>query len=376
MHTLGIIIFMGVIGALIGGFTNFIAIKMLFRPFNPIYLFGRQLPFTPGLIPKRRQELSVKIGEMVTSHLLTPEVFKEKILTKQTEVFVKSFLKKQLQHIQNNHYDIQHFASKMDIDLSQQIESTLNLKMNAFLDNEIERLKHQPIQAILPQSTYEKCLQKKDSLAPLALEKLRTYVNSEKGYQDIMDMTERFFNEKGRMVSMIQMFMTKEMIAERIVHEFTKLSYEPKIENIIQTQIDQEFETMIQKTPMDFISESQLNAYQETMIDAIIKKLNISYYTTTPIYELFPKQMAQLEGPVGDQLIHYVLNRSAENIGVILEKIKIAEIIKEQIDQFELSFLEQLVIEISNKELKLITLLGFLLGGIIGIFQGIIAIFV
>lgn len=56
--------------------------------------------------------------------------------------------------------------------------------------------------------------------------------------------------------------------------------------------------------------------------------------------------------------------------------MKLAELIKDQIDRFELSYLEKLVIEISNKELKLITLLGFVLGGIIGLLQGIIAIFV
>ncbi|MDN6611671.1 MAG: hypothetical protein L0L09_08965, partial [Staphylococcus equorum] len=36
----------------------------------------------------------------------------------------------------------------------------------------------------------------------------------------------------------------------------------------------------------------------------------------------------------------------------------------------------RLIIDVANKELKLIMLLGFLLGGIIGLLQGVIAIFV
>ena len=47
-----------VIGAVIGAATNHLAIKMLFRPYKPYYLFGKQLPFTPGLIPKKKRRSS------------------------------------------------------------------------------------------------------------------------------------------------------------------------------------------------------------------------------------------------------------------------------------------------------------------------------
>ena len=47
--------------------------KMLFRPHRPIYFGKFQVPFTPGLIPKRRDELAVQLGKMVVEHLLTPE---------------------------------------------------------------------------------------------------------------------------------------------------------------------------------------------------------------------------------------------------------------------------------------------------------------
>lgn len=61
------------IGALIGYCTNFIAVKMLFRPRKPVMLGGRRLPFTPGLIPKRKDELAGAIGNAVSDVLLTKE---------------------------------------------------------------------------------------------------------------------------------------------------------------------------------------------------------------------------------------------------------------------------------------------------------------
>ena len=59
------------IGAFIGYLTNKIAIRMLFRPLRPWHLFGVRVPMTPGIIPSRRHQLAVNIGEMVGRHLLS-----------------------------------------------------------------------------------------------------------------------------------------------------------------------------------------------------------------------------------------------------------------------------------------------------------------
>ena len=40
------------IGMIIGYFTNWLAVKMLFRPRRAKYIAGRRLPFTPGVIPR------------------------------------------------------------------------------------------------------------------------------------------------------------------------------------------------------------------------------------------------------------------------------------------------------------------------------------
>lgn len=61
------------LGAMIGYVTNYIAIRMLFRPLHPWRLFGVRLPLTPGIIPAKRGELAQRMGEMVGSHLLTAE---------------------------------------------------------------------------------------------------------------------------------------------------------------------------------------------------------------------------------------------------------------------------------------------------------------
>jgi uncharacterized membrane protein YheB (UPF0754 family) len=66
-------------GAIIGYFTNYLAIRMLFRPLTKKYFLKMPLPLTPGIIPARRRELARRIGDMVGDHILTREVILEKL---------------------------------------------------------------------------------------------------------------------------------------------------------------------------------------------------------------------------------------------------------------------------------------------------------
>ena len=73
LATLWIYVAPPVAGAIIGYFTNDIAIKMLFRPYKPIYVGKRQLPFTPGLIPRNQERLASRIADTIMGSLLTPD---------------------------------------------------------------------------------------------------------------------------------------------------------------------------------------------------------------------------------------------------------------------------------------------------------------
>lgn len=64
------------IGALIGYCTNFIAVKMLFRPLNPVKIGKFTVPFTPGIIPKRKPALARAIGQTVGKSLVGEEEIK------------------------------------------------------------------------------------------------------------------------------------------------------------------------------------------------------------------------------------------------------------------------------------------------------------
>lgn len=72
-----------VMGAIIGIFTNYIAIKMLFRPYTERYIGKFRIPFTPGIIPRRQEALAGALGQMVSERLVRDEDLKEKLLSEE-----------------------------------------------------------------------------------------------------------------------------------------------------------------------------------------------------------------------------------------------------------------------------------------------------
>ena len=61
------------VGAIIGYITNWLAIKMLFKPHKEIRIGKFKVHFTPGLIPKEKSRIAKSVGESIGAHLLTKE---------------------------------------------------------------------------------------------------------------------------------------------------------------------------------------------------------------------------------------------------------------------------------------------------------------
>ena len=74
-----------VIGGVIGYFTNFIAIKMLFHPYKQIKIGKFKLPFTPGIIPKNQGRMAESVGNAVSSQLFTSEDIVGSIINEETK---------------------------------------------------------------------------------------------------------------------------------------------------------------------------------------------------------------------------------------------------------------------------------------------------
>lgn len=80
------------IGGIIGWITNVLAIKMLFRPVYPVRipLVGIDLQ---GLLPKRRTEIAVSIGEVVEKELIDIDDILKKISNDENKTVILNKIK-------------------------------------------------------------------------------------------------------------------------------------------------------------------------------------------------------------------------------------------------------------------------------------------
>ncbi len=376
MHALFIILFMMVVGAIIGGITNVIAIKMLFHPFNPYYIFKMRIPFTPGLIPKRRDEIANKIGQVIEEHLLTEELIRQKLNDGQAKDAINEMIMNQLTQLKSDDMTIYNIANKFDFNIDDVIDHQMPAKVEKILNQYYESNQQKAIKDIVPQELINLVDERLDEVGDLICDRARVYLSSPKGTRDINEMLDTFFNEKGKIIGLLQMFMTRESIADRIQQELIRLTRHSKAKSIIEQVIKNEVETFKNKRLGELVANHQFKQMATTTSTLIITHFNLHDKARQPINDLAPQFIKYIENELSGKLTMIIIDQLSSNLSTIMRKINLRQLIEDQINTFDLDYIEKIIIDIANKELKLIMSLGFILGGIIGIFQGIVAIFV
>ncbi|MDO5040579.1 MAG: DUF445 family protein [Peptoniphilus sp.] len=90
------VLFIAMISAFIGYITNILAVKSIFRPFEPIKL--GPLSFQ-GLIPKRKGDLAKKFSLLVRDDLLDREDLIDQLISKEDEKEFVKFLSERIDNI-------------------------------------------------------------------------------------------------------------------------------------------------------------------------------------------------------------------------------------------------------------------------------------
>ena len=116
MTTILTIIGMMIIGSIIGGFTNFVAIKMLFHPYHEKKILVINYHLLQDLFQKEEMNYR-KSRLMVTNHLLTPEVFKEKLVNPNTKSVLEDTIKVQFKTLKRKKLIPQDFINRIDYPL-------------------------------------------------------------------------------------------------------------------------------------------------------------------------------------------------------------------------------------------------------------------
>jgi len=278
--------------------TNWLAIKMLFRPHKAKYILGLKLPFTPGLIPKERAKLAKKLAEAISTRLLTPEVLAAELTKLSTWQFPNITIREAL--------------AAMGIE-----NPTLILG--------------------------EKLKEMTDTMFPKILAMLTSVQLPAELDDKLAEITYKIIDEN--VGTFASIFISKE-----------------KIYTSIKTNT---FEYLASPENHDFIREKLYDGIELILSHEIAHKV-IEEKLALNIQDVFLSfQRAQKEK-------HAVFHVFEKIILHIAKSIPIAAMIENKLNSFEVAEAEDLILTVAGRELKLIILLGGVLGFLIG---GLMVIF-
>ncbi|MCA1002691.1 DUF445 domain-containing protein [Bacillus thuringiensis] len=364
------------LGAIIGGYTNHLAIKMLFRPHRPIYIGKFQVPFTPGLIPKRRDELAVQLGNMVVEHLLTPEGIGKKLINEEFQKGLIHWVQVEVDKVITNEQSLRHMLEKWNVahveeEATRKIEHVITEKIHAFL---AEYYTYTWEQA-LPHSVNEKVENAIPNVSAFILERGISFFESEEGKGRLSKMIDDFFASRGTLLNLVGMFLGNVSVVDRVQPEVIKFLGQDGTKQLLTDVLQKEWEKLKGRD----VKELEAFVEKEMIVSSVLSAVKVE----ETVSKFLNQSVQQACEPVRETIIEKVvpsavtkgLKWGTENVESILNNLHLAEIVQQEVSTFSTERLEDLVLSITKNELKMITYLGALLGGMIGLVQGLLLLF-
>lgn len=391
-----------IIGAVIGYLTNYIAIKMIFRPYNEKRIFGVRIPFTPGLIPKERFRIAKSVGKTVGEHLITEDDIVDSLCNKEIEESLEKWVNDELEIVIKERKTINDYVDKLNLDLdlrgllSTQIEKIIIEYLNSEeTDKGLKNLIYEEvnkslsgnktIDSLIPDniklSIKSMIFNKRDIIA----EELKKVLGSESTEVKIKKAIDEAIST--RLSPMVSMFINSNVIYDYLLPEVNNfLDNDENKKEIAQmingSLMDRVFETTMDELSVDtidtlsnFISDKILTVMKDEnmanklkpVVDSIIENI-----ISRPIADIIGDDVQKLK-KVSSHLIRNIYNNLVRcKAKAFISKFNISEMVENKINEFDIEFTEKLVLDLANKELSAITWLGGLLGGLIGILSPII----
>lgn len=471
------------VGATIGYITNWLAIKMLFRPYERKEVLGVHIPFTPGLIPKERERIANSVGKTIGEYLLSPKIIIEALSNNRVDEHIRLWVELNINKLKEEDRTIKDLILNLDYENFDELLSLWKEKFTNFICTKLREDKFQKKMMNLIEEyilgrtdkelytiigeRLEQFLHSLSTSDELRLglknaidNKLNQLSNDERIlYEVIPDEVihkfKDFINEHSEDIGnklydilkdpvietrikksitsiasqnlskVITMFMSPEMIADKVFKIITEYFNKPEMNNniilVISSIIDKILESKVsslttnisskineeeiskisnlilgyisneesQRKILDIIDEKirlQESSIKKGILNFLSEEFNTIVNSEAVYNNIYSAVHDSLETiitmPISSivknadedtitnifNLSKVIFNDFVENrLPHIVELFNISKVVEDQINSFDVAFAEELIIEIAHKELKAITWLGALLGGIMGI---------
>lgn len=311
------------VGALIGYCTNYIAIKMLFRPQKPIYVFGKQLPFTPGVIPKNQSRIAAAVGKAVGQNLFT----NQDILNAVSESGLKNNLSEKVMDTAfNSDSSIKDYIVKYYSEKSAENDGLTQTELSKEVDYDADDYDN----IIDEETDYDKIKNKVTDVITSkilgAFEKIDLNVI-------VSQIANKTLAEKVK-GTMMEMFLNDSMVS----------AMSAPIGNAIAEYIKNHGEEIIYP-----LVDAEVDSFMEKTVNKNLEELGLDTAILEPV-------------------INKLFDTAVSKCGSMISKyIDIPEIVESKINKMDVSELEELVMQVMKNELQTVINLGALIGAVIGI---------
>ena len=392
-------------GGIIGYFTNDIAIKMLFRPYRPYYIFRRKLPFTPGLIPANQERLAKRVADTIMGSLLTPSelqnLARRLLQTERMEAAILWLLQMSLDQLKldTNTKSIKILANVLRDLLGQSLPRLLKVwaKREDFLEPQLNQIFDQVLLEF--QLTEMQAAQLSDWLLKVVIppDVLRQTLIDFLTDQNISIIDEGFREKASgtywvvanlfglrNTLTRLRTFCLDErdLTNQRLIELITALGVKERIQewlhnlsmqNLPVSTVRQLRNTMrdsvrlyLQKHGADLIQALSFSVDWEHIANLIINRLQASSIMNSSL-ELVSRELALI--------LERYLERDLENIvALAIPILNIDQVIIDRIKATSAEELEVAVNVIVKNELQAIVNLGGVLGVVVGLFQMILLV--
>ncbi|GAF22284.1 hypothetical protein JCM19047_2025 [Bacillus sp. JCM 19047] len=377
MQWILLVLLLAVVGAIVGAATNALAIRMLFRPHRAYYIGKWQLPLTPGLLPRRQQELATQMGNLVANHLLTAEGLSKKLTSEMFSKELTDWVSGRVKQWLTSDNTVESMLKPLlSIDNG---KDQLVIKSRTWLKERLKQYvqKHQDTAAkqLVPQEIQSAIVSYLPGLSKTMVSKAKVYVESAEGQEKMAAMATNFLSSKGKFGGMVSMFLSSEKVVEMVYPEIVKFLDDEKTTEMLHGLLAREWEQLLEKPVSSFEAEKYIDTVIDKATVGLEKNIPLLNWYDAPLQTWTTPYINQIVDKWAPQLVRVTTGYIEVHLTSIMKSLRLNEVIEQQVASFSMANLEELIMKITKKELRLITLLGGVIGGTVGLIQALIVHF-
>lgn len=352
--------------AAVGFLTNWLAIEMLFKPYDRVSWLWI---WPQGLVPRNKREIGIKAGEKISTELLNPEEISKRLCETVSNLLQADTTKKEISDRVLNF--IHAYEDNIAEYLIPVIESSLariikqNItpdKFRSFWDNEISpRLVSEDTRSFLTEHIVQGLKKHSpmlvDNIKKWLREYIKRYVNN-----NFLGLGADLFADG--LVSFIDWKMAEKMINDKIKENETQET----IKKVLLSYVE-DFHRWINSSESNEKIDRFIGEFRDRIETMVRNYLKTEIPSTISSILVSPKLWNWLNNEFIPSIRPQFESYIKEKIPAVLSNLDYKEIISEAIEKQDVREFHKMVNDVAAEHLGAIQVLGFFLGGIIGLLQ-------